>query len=122
NPRPDAVDPDAGERYTDVAMGQIALPDPLRRRRKGRVSRSNARGRDPRMRPNTQEPAAIPVAPSGSGARTSMLATVVRGTIRVTGELLLTLGAVVLIFAAYVFWGVTAAIDTRMNALHKLLV
>jgi len=46
-----------------------------------------------------------------------MVGTVLRGTLRVAGELLVTLGLVVLLFAAYEVYGKTAAINDHQNAL-----
>jgi len=46
-----------------------------------------------------------------------MIGTVLRGTARVAGELLITLGLVVLLFAAYEVYGKTAAIGHHQDDL-----
>jgi sortase A len=47
--------------------------------------------------------------------------TIVRGTIRGTGELLITVGLVVLLFAAYEVWGRTAEINAHQNDMARQL-
>jgi LPXTG-site transpeptidase (sortase) family protein len=47
--------------------------------------------------------------------------TVVRNTMRGTGELLITLGLVVLLFAAYEVWGKTAIVGAHQDDLNKQL-
>ena len=49
------------------------------------------------------------------------MADLLRGTARVCGELLITLGLVLLLFAAYEVYGKTAAIDDHQNALNNQL-
>lgn len=49
------------------------------------------------------------------------LGTIVRGTIRGTGELLITVGLVVLLFAAYEVWGTTAEINAHQNDMARQL-
>lgn len=47
--------------------------------------------------------------------------TIVRGTVRGAGELLITLGLIVLLFAAYEVWGVTAEINAHQNDMARQL-
>jgi LPXTG-site transpeptidase (sortase) family protein len=49
------------------------------------------------------------------------LGTIVRGTLRGTGELLITLGVVVLLFAAYEIWGTTAEINAHQDDMARQL-
>ncbi|HCT77795.1 MAG TPA: class E sortase [Micromonosporaceae bacterium] len=46
---------------------------------------------------------------------------VIRGTLRGTGELMITFGLVVLLFAAYEVWGKTAIVDAHQNELAQQL-
>jgi sortase A len=49
------------------------------------------------------------------------LGTIVRGTVRGLGELLITLGVVVLLFAAYEVWGTPAEINAHQNDMARRL-
>jgi LPXTG-site transpeptidase (sortase) family protein len=46
---------------------------------------------------------------------------VIRGTLRTAGELLITFGLVILLFAAYEVWGKTAIVDAHQNDLDHAL-
>jgi LPXTG-site transpeptidase (sortase) family protein len=82
-----------------------------------------------RAEPSRRE-RAEPLRPAGTGdgyrsapsAPTRTAAgTVIRTTARGLGELLITLGAIVLLFAAYEFWGVSAIVDAHQDDLARQL-